>query len=537
MRRRPLLILISVCLTIFVAGITGLILSGRSEPETVAVPTPSSEPKATLTFDDDLVDEVKGDPAETGTAYLRAWERGDLAGMAALVYELPGDFAALHQEFDAALAVESVRLTPGNLRRTGDTTALLAFTGVRKLKGGEELPFSSVLRLLVAELTWRVDWLPDTIHPQLQFGGHVVRRSIPGQAPLLATREGEPLPANSGAEPYVSDLMAGAHRGAAGWSAVIENPGQQPITLVKHEGEGPPPRVTTTIDRYVQMAAARALDGVSRPATMVVVRPSTGEVLAVADRLGGKGAFLQKFPPGSTFKIVTAAALLQAGLTVDATVSCPATYQIPQGRAINNYQGRDHGTLTLRQAFAQSCNTTFAQQAVERLSADTLTAAAGLFGFGGSLATGAGGTCGSVSPPQNDDALAEDSFGQGTVEASPLCMAAMAAAVQNGTWRAPRLVPADRLGAEQQTRQLDPGVVEGLRSMMAAVVTEGTAAGGGLPDGTAGKTGTAEVGQGRADHAWFVGYRGDLAFAVFVENGGTGSGAAVPIVARLLSAV
>jgi cell division protein FtsI/penicillin-binding protein 2 len=69
--------------------------------------------------------------------------------------------------------------------------------------------------------------------------------------------------------------------------------------------------------------------------------------------------------------------------------------------------------------------------------------------------------------------------------------------------------------------------------MMRAVVTDGTAAGAGLPSGTAGKTGTAEYGDG-ASHAWFIGYRGDLAFAVFVEAGGSGPKVAAPLAARFL---
>ncbi|GAA0392099.1 penicillin-binding protein [Acrocarpospora corrugata] len=534
MRRRPLLVLISVSLAIFIFGVTGLIMSARGEPGAVeTTATPSAPPSPSV---DDALVEDEETPAEVGDAYLTAWARGDLDAMADLLIEVPRDFASLHREFQTAVGSESVRLAPSRIYPTGENTVELPFTGTWQLAGGKKLTYVSVLRLLKNGPKWRVDWLPDAIYPDLQFGGHVTRRTVPGQAPRLATREGEPLPLDSGAEPYVADLVAGAHPGEAGWIAEIKNPGETALELLREDGDGPAPRVTTTIDRYIQMSAARALDGVANPAALVAVRPSTGEVLAVADRLGGKGAFQQKFPPGSTFKIVTAAAVLGSGLSPDATVPCPARYQIPNGRPILNYQSRDHGTLSLRQAFAQSCNTTFAQLAVERLTADTLTAEAGRFGFGTDLATGAGGTCGSLTPPQNDDAMAEDSFGQGTVEASPLCMAAMAAAVQNGTWRSPHLLPAAEL-PQPMPRELPADITAGLRTMMAAVVTEGTAMNGGLPAGVAGKTGTAEVGQGRPDHAWFVGYQDDLAFAVFVENGGTGAGAAVPVAARFLNAL
>jgi cell division protein FtsI/penicillin-binding protein 2 len=86
---------------------------------------------------------------------------------------------------------------------------------------------------------------------------------------------------------------------------------------------------------------------------------------------------------------------------------------------------------------------------------------------------------------------------------------------------------------------LDPVVVSDLRSMMSAVVAEGTAAGAGLPAGTFGKTGTAEFGNANppATHAWFIGFRGDLAFAVLVEGGGVGGRVAAPLAARFLRAI
>jgi cell division protein FtsI/penicillin-binding protein 2 len=83
---------------------------------------------------------------------------------------------------------------------------------------------------------------------------------------------------------------------------------------------------------------------------------------------------------------------------------------------------------------------------------------------------------------------------------------------------------------------LDEGVAAALRTMMRSVVTEGTAARAGLPPDTAGKTGTAEV-EGAPDHAWFIGYRGPLAFAVFVPNGGSGGAVAAPLAAKFLAAL
>jgi cell division protein FtsI/penicillin-binding protein 2 len=111
-------------------------------------------------------------------------------------------------------------------------------------------------------------------------------------------------------------------------------------------------------------------------------------------------------------------------------------------------------------------------------------------------------------------------------------MAAVAAAMANGTWRLPRIITTDAKISETPL----PGVVAAdLRALMGLVVTQGTAAGAGLPSGVAGKTGTAEFGNKGQTHAWFVGFRGDLAFAVLVEGGGVGGQVAAPIAADFLN--
>lgn len=117
-------------------------------------------------------------------------------------------------------------------------------------------------------------------------------------------------------------------------------------------------------------------------------------------------------------------------------------------------------------------------------------------------------------------------------------MALVAAAVADGTWRPPRLVSADlerKSGTKVQRAHSVPAA-SALRGMMRAVVTSGTAARAGLPGGVAGKTGTAES-PGGPDHAWFVGFRGDLAFAAFLPRGSSGPEAAAPMAARFLRAL
>jgi cell division protein FtsI/penicillin-binding protein 2 len=130
-----------------------------------------------------------------------------------------------------------------------------------------------------------------------------------------------------------------------------------------------------------------------------------------------------------------------------------------------------------------------------------------------------------------------DAIGQGEVVTTPLCMAAVAATVQSGVWRSPRLLSEKQVrridGEPHKDVRLDERIVGALREMMTAVVDHGTASDAGLPEGVAGKTGTAEV-EGETSHSWFIGYRDDLAFCVFLRHGGSGRSAAVPIAARFL---
>ena len=142
-----------------------------------------------------------------------------------------------------------------------------------------------------------------------------------------------------------------------------------------------------------------------------------------------------------------------------------------------------------------------------------------------------------VPAPSDRADLAAEAFGQGRVTASPLQMALVAATVAEGRWRQPRLVSEGDGGSPAEAPEpLDAKVAGTLRTLMRQVVTEGTAAPAGLPGKVSGKTGTAEFGTGDPlpTHAWFIGFRGDLAFAVVVEDGGVGGRVAAPAAARFL---
>jgi cell division protein FtsI/penicillin-binding protein 2 len=201
------------------------------------------------------------------------------------------------------------------------------------------------------------------------------------------------------------------------------------------------------------------------------------------------------------------------------------------GRVFHNDNNEHLGTTTLLNAFAISCNTTFAMLATERLNGDTLRSMARNFGFNVKPALGIPATLGKFEIPHATVDLAADAFGQGTDLVNPLSQATVAAAIDDGTWRPPVLVVSPKIKQKAHPHPISPTILDTLRPMMRAVVTSGTAAGVGFPPGVYGKTGTAEYGNGPHPkaHGWFIGYDGNFAFAVLVEGGGFGASSAGPI--------
>lgn len=319
---------------------------------------------------------------------------------------------------------------------------------------------------------------------------------------------------------------------------VVDKAGQVVTTLATKNG-APGQPVQTTVDPKVQVAAEAALDGVTQQAAIVVIQASTGNVLASVSRPTSQAfdvALDASVPPGSTFKVVTTTALLQAGLNASSPATCPPSLTVA-GKPFTNYEHETVSNLTLEQAFAMSCNTAFIGLTKDHLNAEQLVAAAKLYGIGTTPHLGLGAYGGNVSQPASPVDLAADAIGQGGVTMSPLAMAVVAATVDSGALHEPRLVsgaPDDSVAPAP----LDPTVDTQLKTLMAQVVTSpaGTAAQAGLPAGTYGKTGTAEFGSGPnpPEHAWFIGFRGDVAFAVFVYGGGVGGTVAAPLAAKLL---
>jgi len=296
----------------------------------------------------------------------------------------------------------------------------------------------------------------------------------------------------------------------------------------------------TTLDIATQRAADGALRGDRRRTALVAVRISDGSILAAANGPDGGGenlAFTASVPPGSTFKVVSALGLLNANaVTLTSPVGCPKTFPV-EGRPFKNSDDFELGTVPFRVAFAKSCNTAFASLA-PKLGPDGLAEAGRSVGLEGTWDIGADVFTGKVSSGGTAAERAAAAFGQGATVVSPVAMAAATAAVARGQWQQPKLVldPAPGKPAPPGP-QLAASSVDPLRQMMREVVTAGTAVA--LKDVPGqpvyGKTGTAEYDNiATHTHAWFVGWRGDVAFAVFVEKGGSSGSSAVPIAERFL---
>jgi cell division protein FtsI/penicillin-binding protein 2 len=333
-------------------------------------------------------------------------------------------------------------------------------------------------------------------------------------------------------------------RGTSGLSVVLPGKGGAADTILFHTDPVPGKPVRTSLDVPVQNAADQALAGQAKPSALVAMRISDGAVLAVAngpDATGLDLALTAQVPPGSTFKTVTATNVLESGtLTPDSAVACPPSLNVG-GRIFTNFEGEAFGTTTLKTDFAKSCNTAFASLYPKLGGPDGLTRTAAQLGVGGQWSVGVPTFTGSVPAGGSNIDQAAAAFGQGKTLVSPIAMVGVAGAVARGHWIAPTVVTDPAVtGNDKPGAALKPTTVADLKTMMRAVVTSGTGVKvAHVPGGPVyGKTGTAEF-DTNPDHAhsWFIGYQGDLAFAVFVENGGVSTAAAVPIAARFLTAL
>jgi peptidoglycan glycosyltransferase len=362
---------------------------------------------------------------------------------------------------------------------------------------------------------------------------------------------------------------------------------QQLITGAQPQGSS----VELTLDPAAQQAAVDALGG--QQGAVVAIEPSTGKILAMVstpgfdpnalathDTTAASAAYQQlvaaegdplinkttreNYPPGSTFKLVTAAAALESGAyTPDSVLSAPDLYTLPGTRTtLPNFGGASCGAneqTTLADALRVSCNTAFASLGVD-LGDDALRDQAEKFGFGsGDLAVPM--SVASSTYPADPDAAqtALTAIGQESVRSTPIQMAMVASAIANGgALMSPYLVQTVRTADLDVVSEAEPSTLsdavsgstaQQLTDMMVDVVQSGSGTSAQISGvRVAGKTGTAQTGvEGESPHAWFTGFAPaddpQVAVAVIVENGGdvgseaTGGRVAAPIARAVMQAV
>ncbi|QVQ54654.1 penicillin-binding protein [Spiractinospora alimapuensis] len=534
----------------------------------------------------------RASPEDTADDFVAAWQEGDYAAMAALASDGAG-LQDLYADVSDQLGLESVAVTLEDVVQDGGA-ATADFTATMELGDAGEWSYDGQLALLRQEGDWFVDYSPATLHPELEEGQSLTRTNDWEERGEILAADGTRLDTDDASgsvqmmvgqlaeasEEDLEDLGAGYQEGdlvgvsgiqgaqearLAGTPSVSirvtdedaedeedeededaadeEEDAEEDVTEVgRIEGE-PGEDVTTSLDPAVQAAAGGAIAAQDDPTAMVVIRPSTGEVLASANVPGGfDRAFEGQYPAGSAFKIITYEALLNAGMGMDAEMDCPKTVEVG-GLDFRNAGDAEYGEQTVTEAFATSCNTALVTEVADRLDSATMTEAAEEFGFNSELSIGIPVFSPQYPSPDGLSLLAQASIGQGQMLTSPLHMATVPAAVAAGEWHSPRLVtdPApEDLPEPRPVQHADE-----LRTMMREVVTDGTAESAGFTGNAHGKTGTAEFGEAEGDddelesHAWFVGFDPDkdVAFAVVVDGGGAGSTEAAPLGADFLNAL
>ncbi|MFI6575912.1 penicillin-binding transpeptidase domain-containing protein [Nocardiopsis sp. NPDC050513] len=516
-------------------------------------------------------------PEEALAEYSTAWEERDYERLAAVT--TGGDAAAVMTAVDEGLGLESVSVEVGapTVDGGGGTAPYEVTVG---LANASDWGWEGELPLLREDGEWRIAFAPEVAHPELGEGQVLARTAVWGERGHVLAADGTQLDDATGSlqmlvgslgEATEEDVerLGPAYRvgdtiGVSGLqqtyeerlageaatsvlrvdAAAAEDPdaleATEENTLATLDGSDGQD-VTTSIDLAVQDAAATAILTADDPAGMVAVRPSTGEILAAVNVPGGfNRAFQGQYPPGSSFKIISYSALLDAGLTGDAAMQCPEEYN-PGGWNFVNAGGAGYGEQTMTEAFATSCNTALVAEIIERSSPDALTASAEQFGMNAPMDVGVPTLEPSFPTPDGAVMLGAQSIGQGQVVSSPLHMATVPAAIADGSWRHPVLV-ADPVRDDLPEPTPIPNA-EAIRPMMRAVVTDGTASEAGFQGEVYGKTGSAEFGTAEGEdeelptHAWMVGYKGDVAFALVVEGGGGGGSVAGPIAARFTNAL
>ena len=538
---------------------------------------------------------ASSDESEAAQRFADAWERQDFEAMHAELSPAAQDEYPLGKltghYVDAQATATAIEVGTGEISVADETASFDAVVETHAfgdVEGEVALPLDEQ-----GELAWG----PHMVFPGLREGEVLDRETRLGERAALLAADGSPLadgPASARTSPLGASAVAiagamgspsrkqdtaqyalgfpdGSLVGTSGLELAFNEhlagqpsgelfasgPGGEKRTLATGEPTPGEP-VKTTIDPEVQTAAVAALG--DQYGGVAVLDAQTGDVRGLAGL-----AFSAPQPPGSTFKIVTATAGIDAGV-VELDDEFPVeSSNTTIGREISNAQDSPCGG-TFAESFAQSCNTVFAPLGVE-VGAEKMIATAEAFGFNSKPTVAASEVLDVLAPPpsslgeiDSDIALGESSIGQGQVLATPLQMASVAQTIANEGVRLPTSIAktADLRPEAEPVEVTSPETAKKVEGMMIEVVRSGTGTPAQLPGTTiAGKTGTAELGPAalepgqvleegedppQEENAWFASYapadKPQLAIAVMLLNN-TGGGGAVagPIASEIYSSV
>jgi len=527
-----------------VAGIAAVIvtvvLPGRNANSTGFVPTGSSAAQ---------------DAEQITGAFLTAWQTGNL-GQAARYTDHPAAAQAALATYSKYLhlrkltaAAQSDTVAPSGTSSTpresvGYTikATVAASDSAKAPRGTWSYTASLVTYQKPNSQLWYIAWAPDVLAPNLTASTHLAAVTVVPQVVSVTDASGNDITSYGDAGlTTIAGLLqrqAPPGQGAPGLYVEIQTasnhlvPNSEAVVI-------PPtniPNLATTISAKAE-AAARTAVAMHGKSSMVVIQPSTGQILAIANNAGYNDfALTAQVAPGSTMKVITSTALINSGVvTADSAVACPDAYTV-QGITYHNDNNESEpaGTPFVTD-FAQSCNNAFSTQ-WPHLSGLLARTAKEYYGLDQNWDIGITGLSASyfnAPASASGSELAQEAFGEGQLTASPLAMASVAATVDSGTFKQPILLA----GTKQVAATALPASTDAqLKQLMQAVVTSGTAASIGFGPGVYAKTGTADIQGQEQPNSWLIAFdpAQDVAVACLVVNAGYGAQFAGPEVKAFL---
>ncbi|MFF3747425.1 penicillin-binding transpeptidase domain-containing protein [Streptomyces kronopolitis] len=486
----------------------------------------------------------------TSREFLSAWQSGDAAKAAGLT-DSPATCKSAMEAFRKQAKFSKMTVTPGTPDGDKVPYGVSAQIDYKGTKAAYSYRTSATLQRDKSTGKPQIAWRPTMLHPGLSKGDHL--RTGEAEAPPIKAvdRHGAVLtpeahPALAGVLASLRDKYGDKTDGKPGVELFIQRaksakPADQlPDKTLKVLSKGTPGTLRTTLDAAMQSAAERAVKG-KKSASAAAVKPSTGEILAIANapEKGFNMATQGSLAPGSTMKIVTSALLMDKGLTSPGKKNPCPKYVTVGGWKFQNLNKSEIKDGTFAQSFAASCNNAFISHAKDLGDGDLTNEARDVFGIGLNWQTGIPTFDGAV-PVQHDAQMAASLIGQGGVRMNPLNVATLAATVRAGSFHQPYIVAPslDHRTLAKASRTMKPATLSGLRYLMKLTATSGTAAEAmaGVSGDVGAKTGSAEVDNQKKPNAWFTAYRDDLAAAAVVPASGHGGSNAGPLVRAILTA-